>query len=431
MKLSACMMVKNESANLPRCLQALKGLGVIDEIVVVDTGSTDDTIAIAESFGARVIVPEDLDALYIDTEFGRSINFSAARNITINEASGDWLYLLDADEETVGAADDLKAWLARLREDQDAVAVTFEDYKGGKKFMQFVPPRLFRKTERLRFENIVHNKAVGYHEPAIYYPGIRIKHTGFDLNPEQKEAKRRRTLGLLKKQLEINPESYWALFYLAGIYGDQQRYEETIETAIKYIEAKDKVERFNPSIYYLLCQACLMSRNDEAADKWIGQAIRELPDDMDVAAAVCDFGAWKKAPHILATGCELYLKAWDEIARNPIGLGSRFIYNYNPETLSRVLFHLSHIRLAQGTHLLSRLKETLTKCEPEYAAAVERDIIREHGSIGVKWIADGVEVGGAGDGGKKAKVVNFKKNRVGKGKGKGKNKKRRWAGGRI
>jgi tetratricopeptide (TPR) repeat protein len=335
------------------------------------------------------------------------------------------MYLLDADEETVGEAGDLKAWLARLREDQDAVAVTFEDYKGGKKFMQFVPPRIFRKTDRLRFENIVHNRAVGYHEPAIFYPGIRIKHTGFDLNPEQKEAKRRRTLGLLKKQLEIDPKSYWALFYMAGIYGDQQDYQATIKTAIEYIEHKEEVERFNPSVYYLLCQACLFAKDGEAADKWIGQAIRELPDDMDVAAAVCDFGAWRKAPHILATGCELYLKSWAEIEANPIGLGSRFIYNYNHETLARVLFHLSHIRLAQGAHLLSRLKETLTKVDPEFAAAVERDIAREHGAIGVKWIADGVEVG-RDEKAKNPKVVDLRKAKRKKNK-----KQRRLAGVRV
>jgi glycosyltransferase involved in cell wall biosynthesis len=423
--LSACLMVKNEAANLPRCLGALRALGVIDEIVVVDTGSTDETIEIARSFGARVVVPEDIDALYIETEFGRAINFSAARNITIREARGAWLYLLDADEETVGEAGDLKAWLARLREDQDAVAITFEDYKGGKKFMQFVPPRIFRKTDRLRFENIVHNRAVGYHEPAIFYPGIRIKHTGFDLNPEQKEAKRRRTLGLLKKQLEMDPKSYWALFYMAGIYGDQQDYPATIKTAIEYIEHKDEVERFNPSVYYLLCQACLFAKDGEAADKWIGQAIRELPDDMDVAAAVCDFGAWRKAPHILATGCELYLKSWAEIEANPIGLGSRFIYNYNNETLARVLFHLSHIRLSQGTYLLSRLKETLTKVDPEFAAAVERDIVREHGAIGVKWIADGIEVA-RNEKAKSPKVVDLRKAKRKKNK-----KQRRLAGGRI
>jgi tetratricopeptide (TPR) repeat protein len=296
--------------------------------------------------------------------------------------------------------------------------------------MQFVPPRIFRKTDRLHFENIVHNRAVGYHEPAIYYPGSRIKHTGFDLNPEQKEAKRRRTLGLLKKQLQVNPESYWALFYLAGIYGDLQDFPKTIETSIRYIENRDKVERFNPSVYYLLCQACLMAKDGEAADKWIGAAIRELPEDLDVAAAVCDFGAWRQAPHILATGCEMFLRAWDTLEKNPIGLGSRFIYNHNLETLSRVLFHLSHLRLQQGTYHLSRLKAIMPKLPEAFAEAIEKDIAREHGNIGVKWIADGVEVGGGrGDGGSE-KVVKFKK-KNGVGKGKGKNKKRRWAGVRV
>lgn len=393
MKISACLMVKNESENLPRCLQALKRLKVFDEVVVVDTGSTDDTIEIAKRFGARVIIPEDIEGLYLETEFGRSINFSKARNLTIEHARGDWLYLLDADEETVGSAKDLKAWLARLRDDQDAVAITFEDYKKGKKFMQFLPPRIFKRG-CVRFVNIVHNRAVGYHEPAIFYPGIRIKHTGFDLTPEQSEAKKKRTLGLLKLQLKNDPNSFWCYFYIAGIYGDLQDYPAAIEASVKYIENKDKVDRFNPSIYYLLSQACIVGKNAEAADRWIGEAIRELPEDMDVAAAVCDFGAWRRAPHILATGCELYLRAWDKISRDPLGLGSRFIYNYNKETLVRVLFHLQHLRLSQGVALLTRLKETLPSLDQQFAEAIEKDLAREHQGIGVSWLHHADDDGG-------------------------------------
>ncbi|MBC8066081.1 MAG: glycosyltransferase family 2 protein, partial [Chlorobia bacterium] len=86
-KLSACLIVKNESKNLSRCLESLKG--IVDEIVVVDTGSTDDTVAIAESFGAKM------------GSFEWSHDFSAARNHSLEIATGDWVLWIDADEVLV------------------------------------------------------------------------------------------------------------------------------------------------------------------------------------------------------------------------------------------------------------------------------------------------------------------------------------------
>ena len=87
------MIVKDEEAMIGRCLQAARD--AVDEIVVVDTGSTDRTVEIAESLGARVLHHEwDGD-------------FSAARNVSFDAATGDWVMYLDADEVLV--ADDVRA----------------------------------------------------------------------------------------------------------------------------------------------------------------------------------------------------------------------------------------------------------------------------------------------------------------------------------
>ena len=84
-KISACMMVKNEEEMLPRCLNSIKHL--IDELIVVDTGSTDKTIEIAESFGAKIY------------HHPWENNFSKHRNQSLGYATGDWILLVDADEE--------------------------------------------------------------------------------------------------------------------------------------------------------------------------------------------------------------------------------------------------------------------------------------------------------------------------------------------
>ena len=83
--LSLCMIVKDEEEFLSNCLNSVKG--IVDEMIVVDTGSSDRTVEIAEYFGARVL----------SHPFGG--DFSEARNASIRKASSDWIRVLDADEE--------------------------------------------------------------------------------------------------------------------------------------------------------------------------------------------------------------------------------------------------------------------------------------------------------------------------------------------
>ena len=84
MNLTFCIIVKNEEKNLPRCLASVKN--VVDEIVVLDTGSTDRTPEIAQEFGAKVHYFEWCN------------DFAAARNVSLKYVTGDWVLVLDADE---------------------------------------------------------------------------------------------------------------------------------------------------------------------------------------------------------------------------------------------------------------------------------------------------------------------------------------------
>ncbi|MEE3719193.1 glycosyltransferase [Tumidithrix elongata RA019] len=85
--LSLCMIVKNESQNLARCLESVKAF--VDEIVIVDTGSTDDTVEIAKSYGAKI------------DYFPWCHDFAAARNYSLSKATSEWILFLDADEDLV------------------------------------------------------------------------------------------------------------------------------------------------------------------------------------------------------------------------------------------------------------------------------------------------------------------------------------------
>ena len=138
-RISLCMIVKNEEKDLPRCLESVRGL--VDEIVVLDTGSEDNTVSVAESFGAKVY--------HMDWPG----NFSAARNESLKKAGGNWILYLDADEalDPNGCADCIRkaasdpavtAWSVPIRSHQwetDAYSVT-------------VNMRLFRNLPELLFE---------------------------------------------------------------------------------------------------------------------------------------------------------------------------------------------------------------------------------------------------------------------------------------
>ncbi|MFR9069355.1 MAG: glycosyltransferase family 2 protein, partial [Paraclostridium sp.] len=83
--LSICMIVKNEEKNIGRCLDSIKEIS--DEIIIVDTGSTDRTIEICKSYFAKII------------QYKWNNDFSEARNISIDYATKDYILFLDADEE--------------------------------------------------------------------------------------------------------------------------------------------------------------------------------------------------------------------------------------------------------------------------------------------------------------------------------------------
>jgi glycosyltransferase involved in cell wall biosynthesis len=82
--MSLCLIAKNEEAHLPACLPSVEGL--LDEMIVVDTGSTDRTKEVAAQLGARVF-----DFPWVDS-------FAAARNESLRHATGDWILWLDGDE---------------------------------------------------------------------------------------------------------------------------------------------------------------------------------------------------------------------------------------------------------------------------------------------------------------------------------------------
>lgn len=202
--LAVCMIVKNEEEHLPRCLASVRPLA--DQLIVVDTGSTDRTAEIAESFGASVYHHE------------WEGDFSKARNISMGYADSDWIFIIDADEElNVGDIPLIRKTIDET--DFNAISISVYNYSAQKRmYTSFLPSiRLFRRSTGAYYDGIVHNQLRFPQDEGVLRIPVSIEHYGYGLAPEQMARKVERTRALLEKQLSENPDNGFAHFNLAQL----------------------------------------------------------------------------------------------------------------------------------------------------------------------------------------------------------------------
>jgi tetratricopeptide (TPR) repeat protein len=197
---SLCMIVKDEEEMLPGCLENVAA--GVDEIIVVDTGSTDRTVEIAESFGATVI------------HFPWNGSFADARNVGLDAAKGDWLLYLDADEHLVpGDAAKIRGLLGRSWREGFHLVET--NYTGGEEAgtsVTHMALRLFRNRPAYRFEGRIHEQKT--HHMPTYLPErfepttIRIRHYGYLKSRISAKEKSRRNIELLEQEARETPNPF-------------------------------------------------------------------------------------------------------------------------------------------------------------------------------------------------------------------------------
>lgn len=372
-QLSVLLMVKNEEKNLARCLKSVQGIA--DEIVVVDTGSSDSTIQIAKEYGASVHLPDDLDSLYIDTPNGRKLNFSAGRNLCLSLATKEWVLFIDADEELVvpdPAA--LRDWFSRLPKSFNAAAFTLRDIQAGKVVVQFSVQKAFRNG-KVKYEGIVHNQPK-FEGSAALHTEVYFNHYGYDLTPEEKAAKAERTLGLLQKRLLDNPKDYKVHFYLSQAYGfyTPDNVEGIINNTLEYIQHKEDIAEFNYSAYFTLVQALMRKGDAQEAHNWLSTSRRILPNDLDLALAQLEFGLWTERKDIMYDGGRDFLRIYELYNKAPQEKQNRFIYSHNEEARAFCLFHMSTTQLKGGISHLTQLQETLEETPRAFKLDMQKNL---------------------------------------------------------
>ncbi len=199
-RLSLTVIARNEEAFLPDCLKSVEG--VVDEVIVVDTGSTDGTVSLAQSYGASV------------SHFEWCDDFAAARNYALSQSTGEWVLYLDADERLAPSQENL---IRTLISDPGVgayrVAVCGEEVVGLKAQQhRTFSPRLFRRAPGVRFEGAIHEQ-IG---PSLEREGMRVLHSaicvhhlGYAQDEKILRAKAERNLKILRSSVVKEPNDWY------------------------------------------------------------------------------------------------------------------------------------------------------------------------------------------------------------------------------
>jgi tetratricopeptide (TPR) repeat protein len=229
--LSAALIVRNESAFIRGCLESLSD--IVDEAVVVDTGSVDGTAEIAKSLGARVVHHPWND------------DFAEARNVSLEMATGQWILYIDADERLTGA-DRTSVRRLLCSAEEAAFRLLLRPTVNSTLYREY---RLWRNDPRIRFEGIIHEKVLaGIHRVAkedgrtIGDADLMLVHLGYEGDQARKH---RRNLPLLRRQLQREPGNLFAWNHLARVLtalGERDEAEQTLERAIEIAQGTGVID---------------------------------------------------------------------------------------------------------------------------------------------------------------------------------------------
>ncbi len=277
-KISACYIVKNEESTLGRSLESIRS--VANEIIVVDTGSTDQTANIAQQYGARIFY------------YQWSNDFAAARNYALKQAKGDWIIFLDADEyireDKIANVRPLIETLHGKKE-IDSVICVMENLAGvdGQLFGCNPTVRIFRNLRSISYLGKIHESIFknGKSTRAVKVnaEGIVIRHTGY--SKESIKEKLHRNNQAIEAELAQGKARGIAYLYLCDGYWGLRQYEKAIEYARKALEVKQPEKTMldhKPYVILLESMVKLGNYSESEIDAIRARAVAHYPDHPDI-----------------------------------------------------------------------------------------------------------------------------------------------------
>jgi hypothetical protein len=272
--ISLCMIVRDEEIFLPACLASAQGY--VSEIIIVDTGSTDRTIQIAEGFGAKIV-----RAAWND-------HFAAARNLGLEQAKQPWVLVLDADERIEPAG--LEIWEGLLADTACAgyyiklcswIGSSVE--RAGELEDAYITDavcRLFRNDPHIRFRGALHEEAATsialFGEQALAYAPLTVWHEGYRAEVVARREKQERNRRILQAALHHNPEDpvlHYAMGTECFTYRNWAGAAAWLEPVAQQLQADDG---YASDLLLKLSYACIALDRFPAAEKWARKGLEEL-----------------------------------------------------------------------------------------------------------------------------------------------------------
>lgn len=290
------MIVKNEEKNIEACIESVRK--VVDEIVVVDTGSTDRTKEIAKKYGAKIF------------DFEWKDDFALARNEALKHSSGRWIIYLDADERIVYPDQmTLRSILANTSEDIGGYYCTIESehfqMDGSTELHRGGYPRIFRNLgyPKIRFIGRVHEQiapSIFENNLKISYSEIKIFHLGYNQSREIIEQKIRRNYRLLIQHVQEEPLNGYAWYQLGQTLAQMSLFAESEKAIRMAIQTKTLSRPIFANAASTLAKIVGNKGNYSEALHWAEKSLDAVPEQV-------------YALHLKAYAL-LYLKRFDEAA---------------------------------------------------------------------------------------------------------------------
>lgn len=322
--ISLCMITKNEEEYLEQCLNSVKD--IVDEIIIVDTGSTDRTKEITKKFNAKIY-----DFKWID-------DFSAARNESLKHATKEWILILDADEfiekkdldkikNIIGKADDFAGFALEQR---SYINSFFEgakkndsDFKLVKQYSLYIPHflvRLFKNRLGFYFKHRVHELA----EDSIKEKGLKyqksdiiLHHFGSTKDEKMINDKTLQYSDMVLKQLEEEPDNPRYNYQAARMFLGRNDFS----SALKYFEKTARLDPDYKLVFSEIAKIYLQMNDKNRAIEYFKKSMKFNPENPspanNLAVAYMSMEKFGKAKEIL----EEHLKKHPE--------NEALKYNYN------------------------------------------------------------------------------------------------------
>ncbi|OPA75658.1 family 2 glycosyl transferase [Paenibacillus selenitireducens] len=266
MKVSVCMIVKNEEVNIAR---ALKSIPDHYETIVVDTGSSDKTKAIAKALGAQVYDHEWCE------------DFAWARNMSCFYATGDYILILDADEQLGDNVDEtIRNHVLQCPEEPGAVLIENDTDEGVTRHRMI---RFFPNLPKFNYIGIVHEQLFNGDLPASYVPmELVLYHYGYMEEQYYSHQKEIRYISLYEKHLKERPDDGYMLYQFGKLYYSIGQLESAKHYLIKGIEQQERNRLYFPVMLVMYGYVLKEQGKVNEAEHLISQYVVEYPEYPDL-----------------------------------------------------------------------------------------------------------------------------------------------------